>query len=245
MSEPVDPNAYPPQNYPPQNYPPAGYPGYPSQQWPPQQWPPQQWPPQPGWSEPPAGSGRRRRIAVIGVVTVVLLALVGVVVYFSVGSGSSKPGGHVAVPATFAGYTRLHNDISARVESTMRDFARNAGGGAGAQLLQAATIGVYSHNTGDQPVLIAMVVPTSAASTSSPQDIAAELLSGATADARGVAPGSHGGTAQCGDATFGTVAETMCAWSDSHVSGMLVSVNESKSPAELADVMRTFRDHVE
>jgi hypothetical protein len=272
MSEPIDPNDYPPQDWPPPDYPTPGYPpqpgyttpggypvptgyttpgGYPIQPGSPLQagYPSQQWVPQPGWAQPnwtppAAPAPRRRRVVVIGAVAVLVLALVGVVAYFATGSNSSDK--HVAVPASFAGYTQLHNDIATRVESVIRDVAKDAGGSEGAQMFQAATVAVYAHDSGDLPVLIVMVFPTPAASsTSASPDVSAELLSGAAPDAGLVEPGRHGGTARCGSTMFGTAAETMCAWSDQHLSGMLVSVHESKTPAGLADLMRTFRDLVE
>jgi hypothetical protein len=182
-------------------------------------------------------------------VAVVLIAA-GIGIFFAVDSGDDGDGGknsaHPHLPDSFAGYSQLHNAAADQVENSMRSLGQNMGGGAAARMFDAATIGVYGHNSGDVPVLITLAVPTSAAGGgTSPDEITRQILSGATQDDQEFPAGGHGGSTRCGLAQFGTVSETMCAWSDDAQSGVLVSVRESLSPADLAALTQKFRDAVE
>jgi hypothetical protein len=160
-------------------------------------------------------------------------------------SGSGSSAHHVVVPDTFDGYTRLTNGTAQQVEANMRALGDTAGGGAAKKIFDAASIGVYAKNSGDQPVLVALVVPTaSAADGASAEQISSGLLKGAVADSSRYSGGSHGGVTRCGSAQFGVAAETMCSWSDHDTSGVLVSVNPPASPATLATVSVAFRDHL-
>ena len=276
MTEPVDPNqprSYEPPSYQPPPYqPPPSYHPQPAQQpgsYPPPYPPPygagpqqqygggpqQQYPggwggPDGNWaplSPPPA---RRNRTPLIVALVVVLLVAAGVGAYFVFRSdgGSGKSGSTKATnaPGSFAGYTRLDNAAATQVKNSVRQMGQNLGGGAAGQLFAAATIAVYAHDSGDQPVLITLTVPTSAAGGGkSADDITGEMLSGATASNTSFPAGSHGGSVRCGLAQFGAVSETMCSWSDDAKSGLLVSVRESLQPRDLATVTNSFRNAVE
>lgn len=201
------------------------------------------------WSpEPPAPRRRNRRRMIAAIAGgLVVLAVVGAIVGGLVaGSGNAKPAVHVSLPAAFSGYTQLHNAMSDRVENAIRDFAKNAG--IGGAFDADATIGSYSHNTGDQPVLVTLVLPISAAggtSGESPEHVVAEMMMGTGADTQHFAPGRHGGSAECGQATFGVAKETLCAWADTRLAGVIYSINEGKTPAAMATLTRQFRDRIE
>jgi len=235
---------YQPGGYQPGGYPPAPYPGgpapYPGAQ--PVGWagPDGTWTPQ-----PPTPDKRRRTVLIVVAVAIVLVAA-GVGAFFLLRSddnGSSAKG--AKPPAAFAGYTLLDNAAATRVKKTMIDVGHNMGGAAG-RIFDQAAIGVYSHDTGDQPVMITVTVPSSVAgSGETPDTITRALLSGASSSNEPFPAGGHGGSVRCGEAQFGAVSETMCAWSDNSRSGMLLSVGESLQPADLARVTQQFRDVVE
>ena len=246
------PSAYPQAGYPPTGYPPPTYPGgpapypgggpapYPGAQ--PVGWagPDGTWTPQ-----PPPPDNRRRTVLIVVAVAVVLVAA-GVGAFFLLRTDDNGGGAKAGKPpGSFAGYTLLDNSAATRVKNSMIDFGHNMGGAAG-RIFDAAAIGVYSHDTGDQPVLITLTVPTSAAgSDQTPDKITTGLLSGATTNNDSFPAGRHGGSVRCGLAQFGAVTETMCAWSDDSRSGLLVSVGESLQPTDLAGLTQRFRDAVE
>jgi hypothetical protein len=248
---PSQPSYPPPPGFPPPSQPgyppPSGYPqpGYQSQPgYPP---PPGAWPGAGGvWSPAPPPSHSRRSV-LLAVAAVVVLAGAGIGIYFAVDSGDSgKDGSQPNLPASFAGYTQLDNATADQVKSSMRSVGQNLGGGAAKRIFDAATIGVYAHDTGDVPVLVTLAVPTSVAGNgTSPGEITSQILSGATQGDQEFPAGSHGGSTRCGLAQFGSVSETMCAWSDEKQSGVLVSVRESLSPSDLAELTQKFRDEVE
>lgn len=226
------PPAYepPPQSAPP----PGGWGGWGGGQ--PGQWYPQQPPP------PAPSSGRRT--ALISAAVVVVLAVAGVGTWLALRKDSSSPKKY-GVPASFDGYTQVHGTAADRVDNAIRSMGTSAGGGAAKRIFDAATIGVYSHDTGDQPVLITLIVSTSASGSQGGDDVTREMLSGAVPDSTTFPSGSHGGSTRCGAATFGVAHETMCAWSDSRASGMLVSVNEAMTVPGLATITQSFRDATE
>lgn len=201
------------------------------------------------WSPQPAPRGRRRtaRLVALIVGAVAVVAVAGVAVWAVAGrGGGSAANGRLALPATFAGYTQLHNELSDRVETAIREFAKTAG--AGDVIGADATIGSYSHNTGDQPVLVAVVLPTSTVGSSaggSPTAVVDDMMMGTGAVTRAFAPGPHGGAVSCGVATFGIAKETMCAWADTRLAGILYSINEGKSPQDIAAVTQQFRARIE
>jgi len=194
----------------------------------------------------PTPPTRRRNTGLIAVAIAVVLVAAGVGAFFLLRSDNGKSGTKATkAPGSFAGYTLLDNAAATQVKNSMRSLGGSMGGSAG-RLFDAATIAVYAHDSGDQPVLITLTVPTSAAgSDHTPEDITTQMLSGATASNDSFPAGSHGGSLRCGLAQFGAVSETMCAWSDPNRSGLLVSVRESLRPADLAQLAQRFRDAVE
>jgi hypothetical protein len=71
------------------------------------------------------------------------------------------------------------------------------------------------------------------------------MMSVADPAARHFPTGRHGGSAICGTATFGIAHETICAWADTRLAGILYSVNEGKTAPALASLTRTFRNRLE
>jgi hypothetical protein len=193
---------------------------------------------------PPTRSRALRTGLIVG--AVVVLAAAGGIGWYLSSSGGGSSAHRVSAPQSFAGYTRLTNSTAKGLESSMRSLGETAGGGAAKRIFDAATIGVYAKNSGDQPVLISLALPTKAADSSeSADEITSQLLQGAVTNGTAYSSGSHGGVTRCGTAQFGAAAETMCAWSDPKTSGVLVSVNPPVSPAALASVSVAFRDDVE
>lgn len=259
MGEPIDPNPQPtyrprpgppPASYPP---PPASYSPPPASYSP----PPTPYPPQghpygfPGYSvppppgAPPARSRARRNAIIAAAVVVVVGAGAGLGWYFT-SSGGSSSSHRVKVPAAFDGYTQLTTSAAHQLEATMRSFGDTAGAGAAKRIFDAASIAVYAKDSGDQPVLVALVVPTaSTADGASADEISSGLLQGAISQSSVYPSGPHGGVTRCGSTQFGIAAETMCSWSDSRTSGVVVSVNPPVPPTGLAGVSRSFRDQVE
>lgn len=241
-SPPSDPPAYtlPPQYGPSQYGSPPQYGAQPHYGSSPGGWygPDGQWVTQP--PTPPSSSGRKT--ALIAAAVVVVLALAGIGAWLAVRKDSSGTPKKYGVPASFGGYSQLHGTTADRVDTAIRSLGNTAGGGAAKRIFDAATIGVYAHNSGDQPVLIALIVPTSVSGSAGGDGVARELLSGAVPDSTAFPSGSRGGSTRCGTATFGAARETMCGWSDSHASGLLVSVNESMTASGLAAITQTFRD---
>lgn len=238
------PPAYQPGGYQPGGYPPAPYPGGPSP-YPGAQ--PVGWAgPDGTWTPQPPAPDNRPRTALIVMVVVVVLVLAGVGAFFLLRSDDDGSGPKAAKPpGSFAGYTLLDNSAATRVKKSMIDVGHNMGGTTG-RIFDQAAIGVYSHDTGDQPVMITVTVPSSVAgSGETPDTITSSLLSGAASSNESFPAGRHGGSVRCGKAQFGAVSETMCAWSDETRSGMLLSVGESLQPADLATVTEKFRDAVE
>ena len=218
---------------------PAPYPGPQPGGWPGPDGP---WAPAAPWTPPP--NNQRRNVLIVVAVVIVLVAA-GVGAFFLLRDDKGSSAKAAKPPASFAGYTLLDNAAAARVKKAMLDFGHNMGGAAG-RIFDAAAIGVYSHDTGDQPVLITLTVPTSAAgSGQTPDSITNQLLSGATSNSDSFPAGRHGGSVRCGLAQFGSVSETMCAWSDNSKSGLLTSVGESLQPSEVATLTQRFRDAAE
>jgi hypothetical protein len=232
---------YPPPVHPPAGFgppsPAAGF-GPPPPSWPPGAGYPGQWPPAP---EPP--TSHTTRTVLISVAAAVVVAAAATGTYLAV-SGDSSPR-RVAVPASFDGYSQLGNATARRVESSIRALGSAAGGTPAKQIFDAASIGVYSHNTGDVPALIVLAMPNGSVPSGSHTDVARDLLAAAVPENVAVDPGTHGGSARCGQPTSATVAETMCAWSDPKTTGLVVSVNPALDLSRLAAVQNAFRDRVD
>ena len=261
MSEPIDPNepyqptpAWQPVELPPSGYPaqpPYGYEqppsGYPAQ--PPSGYPAQPpygygagygYPPQPQQPWPPASEpARRTPVTLIVLVCAAVLVAAGVAGYFALSRSSSS--GRPAIPASFDGYARLNNSQSHQAESMMRGIAS---GSAEGSLLNEAAIGVYSKNTGDQPGLFVLMFSTSAMPSRAEATNFTDGVLAMVTTVSSYPAGPHGGASRCGSTQFGTVPETVCAWSDDKTTGMMVSV-ASLQPQALAGVENDFRDLVD
>ena len=239
MSEPVDPNAVwqqPPYGGPP----PTWQPPVPTAAPPPWQ-PPGGYLPYP---PPPPPSPRRHTRLIIAIAVAGVLVVAAVVATVLVLRGGDTK---LAAPQSVAGYDRTTGTAAERVQSAIRGFASGVGGTT-ADVMNAATIAVYS-DQGDVPDLVLVGLTRSQADASgAPSDdgtVVNELLAGAVPGASAFDAGSHGGVLRCGSATFGAASETMCAWSDSHTVGMLVSISPARPPQELAQVTNQFRDKLD
>lgn len=260
-----EPAYYPPPPFTPQPYrygPPAEY-GPPPEYGPPAQYgpPPEYGPPPaspygvrpelvaatPPWGvEDPFGQmrrGRRRRFVTINAALALVLGGLATGGFLLFTSGSSNPA-QPAVPETFDGYTRLHNDQAQRLETAARSLANSASGGAGAIVLSRSTVAIYAKDTGDIPSLFAIVMPRSVAAGQLPgqtdDTIVAQMVR-LTTDGQSYPSGSRGGSLECGDVPFATTSETICAWADQSRIGVIVSAPPGLDPASLAVVANDFR----
>ncbi len=246
MTEPVDPNEPP-------SYPPASY--REPQPWAPQPWDAQQPGGQPAWPAygnpypdpyvPTAPAPRRRsRALLVGVVVVAVLAAAGVVTYLATRGSGGSASRTFSAPASFDGYSQLHNDAAKQVESTMRAIGGSERTSQAREALSRATIAVYAHDSGDRPTLITLVIPIPHGGAGNADDITSGLtvLATSTTD---FPPGPQGGALRCGPLQLGAVSGTVCAWTDEQAVGLLESIGESVTPARLAQLTRVFRSHVE
>ena len=240
MSEPVDPNG-PWQQPPYGGPPPAWQPPVPTAAPPPWQQPGDYLP----YPPPPPPAPRRHTRLIVAIAVAGVLVVVAVVATVLVLRGGNDT--TLTAPQSVAGYGRTTGAAAERVQSAIRGFASGVGGTT-AEVMNASTIAVYS-DQGDVPDLVLVGLTRSRADASgAPSDdgtVVNELLAGAVPDAAPFDAGSHGGVLRCGSATFGAASETMCAWSDSHTVGMLVSISPARPPQELAQVANQFRDKLD
>jgi len=228
-------------------------------------------PPAQGWPAAPPQPSHRGRNALIAAVAAVVLAGAGVGAYFAFsgsgsgsttadptgtspsnggsdtasGGGSATTGDSVDAPSSFDGYTEVNNAAAQAAKNAMSAVTSGAGADS-AELLSSATVTVYAHGDSTAPSLITFAVPTSRVPGGlSPDEFTKSFLSSASTKIVTVDPGSHGGSARCTEAQFGTVSETLCAWSDSTTSGGVVSVLPALPAAQLSAVQNSFRDAVD
>jgi hypothetical protein len=166
-----------------------------------------------------------------------VLAAVGVGVFFLV----HKPhrAHRLPIPLAFDGYTQINSPDTDRLESQMRSLAGRP------DLFDSASIGFYSHNTGDVPRLIVVVFPAAEFSggadeamnsiTSGLDVLQSQLVS--------YPPGPRGGTSRCGRPQLGSLPAALCAWADTTSAGAIISPL-SLSPARLAQIERDFRSRL-
>lgn len=189
---------------------------------------------------------RRRRLAITSAL-VAVLALVGLATYWLIRDDTPyRPG----IPAALDGYQRLTGPSAQQLESRMRALGSSLGGGRTGAVFDDAAIGLYAHNSGDMPVLIAFVLRTSDVPDSTgpgaSDRIAQELVMGGGLTAQSYPSGPHGGVTRCGTPGLGLAAAslTICSWSDPTTSGLLVSARERLAPDRLAGIARDLRDAI-
>jgi hypothetical protein len=153
-------------------------------------------------------------------------------------SGSSAAS-KISLPASFDGYYRIGN--SARIASGMREMMSGLGVGSA---MNSATFGFYSHDSGDQPSLIVVALPTSSIPSSSRGNISSQLGTFG-ASVQSYPSGPHGGQTDCGEVQAATVSEVLCAWQDAKTSGVVVAVLEQVTPDALAKIDRDLRDFID
>jgi hypothetical protein len=162
-------------------------------------------------------------------------ALVGFVAVHGSGSGSPS----LSLPTSFDGYTRVTGQQGEQFESSMSAFTGSFANGA----LDRATIGGYTHELGETPALVVFILPSPALPSSAPAKnggLAASLRAIAGPSMRDYPAGPHGGELLCGSFSFGTMHEPMCVWTDSSVTGVMVSI-ESVTPRHLSEVAVDLR----
>ncbi len=264
MTEPTDPNARWPQSSPGQPYGGQAYPGrpYPTQPYPTEPYsgdPYRPWPPmQPVAGQPPLRRKKTRTTVIAALAAAIVVAGGIVAAVLATGhsntAGSANAGsstsrstnsGMLVAPDTVGPYHVASNSAISRMEGAMRGMAPGMSGSA-ADFVNHATITVYSEQ-GDSPSLIFVGTTRDEAAALggagvSDQELVDDLFSGALSHSQPYDSGSRGGALDCGGAAFGAAQETMCAWSDVHTIGVLVSVNPAKAPQQLADTANQFRD---
>jgi hypothetical protein len=251
MTDPIHPNpAPPPYTPPPQPFAPqpdAPHPDAGAYVPPPTGggYPPDAYP----WAAPPPPASHTRRNAVIAAVVVVVLVAAGLGAYLGFrGSGSS---GRLALPGSFDGFSHEQDAAASRVEGLFRGMGAGPGG-EGKQFFDAATFGLYQNDADVTSKLMVFAVRTGKmphnVGTGSPSNITSELLQymgSAVAERRS---GPHGGSSRCGVTSVGAVQETVCGWSDSATTGMLVmlvSAGNPVTPDRLSAIELALRDQID
>jgi hypothetical protein len=160
-------------------------------------------------------------------------------------SGGSKTVTHINAPAAIADYQHVDNATAQRAASVMRDMAGSSP--EASQFFANATIAAYSANGGGRPDLIVVMLPSNGLPSgyTTGQGTVDELLSMAVQNPTSFPAGSHGGALSCGSTGFGTVQETMCAWSDKATTGLMVSVAPARQPAQVATTANSLRDEID
>jgi hypothetical protein len=168
----------------------------------------------------PPPAPRRRPVAlwlVLGLV--VTLGLTATVLYVTLGG---RPGHtrKVALPDTLDGYRNLG-------PSGQRQLRGAFGATVPSEILAEASLGAYGKNSGDQPGLIAFVLPRSAAQDVGAPDtdgeIASDLLESAI-PTNSVFSSTRPGVQRCGSTGAQGETLTACSWSDPATFGLLVIV---------------------
>jgi hypothetical protein len=220
VTDPIDPNAYPP--------------GY--------GWgmPPSAGPP----SDPPVAPARASQPrTVLLVVGILVLAVAATAVITSLLVHDDKPQ-PLAVPESFDGYTLLHNAASQRVEDALHSFASSVGGPA-KTVFDSGTIGVYGRSDAPNLIVFALRTDAVAARGSDASTRVDQLLGQLLPDPASFPAGRHGGSEKCGITDVGAVTESACAWSDSKTTGMIVAVNPPLAPSRAAAVTLALREVVD
>ena len=190
----------------------------------------------------PPPKSRTKLWIVLGVVAALVVAgaSAGVI------SNSSSSTHHVSAPDSIGSYTRLHSTEAQSVEKHMRDV----GSASGSAFISIATVASYGSGTGDVPNLIAVINSTKDLpdhASHSAQEIVDTMFIGLAGpnQAEQEDAGSHGGVVECTPATFGVAQETLCAWSDSSTTGILVAVNPALATTALAQLVAMLRDQID
>ncbi|HEY1485971.1 MAG TPA: hypothetical protein VGF84_07690, partial [Micromonosporaceae bacterium] len=174
---------------------PPGYPGAPAMT---ATWPPDAvWPPGEAKRSDQASDWEHRRKMGIWLYTgIAVMAAAAVIAAIVVATSTDSSTAHrIGLPNAFDNYTKINSQASQQVVTSMRSLG--AGDPDTAAIFNAASIGVYSRNTGDLPGLIALTLPSSkvpGSAAQSPDQLATELVRGAlTADRTiDMPPGPHG-----------------------------------------------------
>jgi hypothetical protein len=174
--------------------------------------------------------------AVVGVVAIVIVAVIG--------GHAAKPPTLVA-PQSFGGYSQVTSDTADRISSELKSLGASEGPDTAAAF-RGATVATYGDN-GDTVSLIFFgfsAKGTDAFGGSSPTEVTSEVLSALATNPTTYPAGPHGGSLTCAQATVGIASETVCAWDDSKVFGMVVSANPALDPSVVAGLVNQLRDEL-
>jgi hypothetical protein len=179
---------------------------------------------------PPPGYPWRTLLIVLGSLVAVVAAVL--VVVLAVLPASDPP--HFAVPEKFDGYTQTHGADAQRVR---RAFGSSGGLGS---FVRTSTTSVWAKDSGDITRLVTFVSTTSGSAATQTE----QVMSGALGSDGSAYP-LDGGSLRCGEQPAGGDGETVCAFADGHVLGIVISVNPALDPSTTAVLAQRFRDVVE
>jgi len=218
---PYSPPGYAPQPYSPPGYAPLGYApyGYPA--------------------VPPAPLAPPRRRWPWVTLLVAAVAIVGVVVWLVLKPSTSSPQ-KVALPESFAGYTKLSGQVA---QATINAAKAAAGANPSAKyVFDRASLGVYSKDSGEAPGLVAIVLPASAIQgrSTDPMDLFQGFQQlGITI--KDFPAGAHGGSLECGSTSIFNQQITLCAWVDSSTAGLIEAIRPVISLSATASASNELR----
>ncbi|MGN6608204.1 MAG: hypothetical protein ACTHMS_14475 [Jatrophihabitans sp.] len=188
---------------------------------------------------PPPPAPRRNRAPWIALAVGVLLVAAGAVWFVARHDSSSSAAGRLVMPERIGAYTQVHGAAADRERSLISGFAQ--GSTAGKRFFQAASFAFYGKDAGDTPQLVSFAAPASAAA-GSPLDV--DQLRSLDPNARTYPAGPRGGTVACAVIPIATQHETLCAWQDAQVVGVLVSVLPALPGPQAATVVNQLRDEL-
>jgi hypothetical protein len=168
----------------------------------------------------------------------------GVGLYF-VFSGDSKPK-PVALPDSFAGYTRMTSPAAHQTETAMRTGLSRRADSSQKDAIEAAGVGVYARGSTGLPELIVLAFRTGALhEPGAPYEITDEMFSYLHPVNREYPAGAHGGSVRCGPIRSDATRFVACAWSDATTTGLAYAVPEATKPADLANTVNELRAEVD
>jgi hypothetical protein len=186
----------------------------------------------------------KRRTTVWIAVAAVVAVLLAVGGYFLF-SGDAKPK-PVALPDSFAGYTRMTSAAARQAETAMRTGLSRRADGSQKDAIDAAGVGVYARGSTGLPELIVLAFPTSALHESgAPYEITDEMFSYLHPVNREYPAGAHGGSVRCGPIRSEATRIVACAWSDATTTGLAYAVPPATKPADLANTVNELRAAVD
>ena len=153
----------------------------------------------------------------------------------------------IALPDTFAGYTRSYDPTAMGIETGMRTTmsARSKW----TRLMKSAAIGTYQPAGSTAEDIVVLVVPSSVGAATA-DDLTRSMLSLSDPNAGYEQIGKHGGSSRCATMTTNGRTVPVCAWRDSQTTGVLMSLGTALgtsdfTPHQLNSIELAFRDAVD